>query len=343
MTRGCRDLPGFRPGTGGAEPVRSRRHRPVVRPLAALLLCGAFWGPAGAALPPWQAAPPAGNAAAAGDALGERAFTHLKAQCAFGPRNPGSSGHARCGEYIREVLVRAGGAVSTQTFSHKAPALPEPVELTNILARFGPQRAGGILLGAHWDTRPWAERDPDPARRDEPILGANDGASGTGLLLALAESFRAEPPQIPVLLVFFDGEDLGREGYSGEYLAGSRHFAANLPELIPEMAVIVDLVASSSMVLTLDLTTRTFFPEWGTLIDGLARRLDLTAYDGNWGPELIDDHIPLLEVGLPAICLIDFRDPFWHTHKDRPENCSAVNLGQTGRLVHALITGGFLR
>ncbi|MFH1143470.1 MAG: M28 family peptidase [Candidatus Eisenbacteria bacterium] len=278
-----------------------------------------------------------------GNDLGRRAMEHLEAQCALGPRAPGSPGHAQARDYIRRVLEGAGGRVTLQTFRHQAPGLPEPVELTNILARFGPLREGGLLFGAHWDTRPWADRDPDPARREEPILGANDGGSGTGLLLALAESFKADPPPIPILLAFFDGEDLGREAHPDEYLAGSRYFAEHFPGPFPEMGLVVDMVASRTMVLNLEQNSRDLFPEMAMLVDGIAQDVQVDAYDGSWGPALIDDHIPLIQFGLPALCLVDFRDPHWHTHADRPENCSAVNLGATGRVLQALIGGGFFR
>ena len=94
----------------------------------------------------------------------EEAFAHLTRQCAMGPRNPGSPGHERCAAYIQEVLEACGGRVTLQRFDHKAPGLPETVELTNITGRFGPRRAGGLLLGTHWDTRPWADQDPDSTR-----------------------------------------------------------------------------------------------------------------------------------------------------------------------------------
>ncbi len=272
-----------------------------------------------------------------------RAFAHLEAQCALGPRNPGSAGHARCREYIRKILSNSGGRVTLQAFRHQAPGLPEPVELTNIIARFGPLRSGGLLLAAHWDTRPWADLDPDPRRRDDPILGANDGASGTALLLTLAEEFRESPPPMPVMLIFFDGEDLGRVGHPEEYAAGARYFADHFPGPFPEAGLVVDMVASGSMRLSLEAGSRRLCPSLAALLDGLAAQLGFEAYDPLWGPSVIDDHIPLLQWGLPTLCLIDFRDPVWHTHGDRPQACSPVNLGMTGRLVGALIEGGYFR
>ena len=271
------------------------------------------------------------------------AFGHLVAQCELGPRNPGSTGHAACAEYIRATLEACGGRVSLQRFLHTAPGLREPVELTNIIARFGPLREGGLLLGAHWDTRPWADMAPEPSRRDEPILGANDGASGVALLLALAEGFREAPPEIPILLVFFDGEDLGRAGHAEEYLAGSRYFAEYFPGPFPQAGVVVDMVASKTMVLTLEERSRQWFPEMATYVDQVALRLGLMSFAGGWGPMVHDDHVPLIEAGIPTLLLIDFRDPFWHTHGDVPANCSEVSLAESRRLVEELVRGGFFR
>ena len=272
----------------------------------------------------------------------EQAFEHLLAQCGFGPRNPGSPGHAACRDYIREVLEACGGEVRQQEFVHRAPGLPEPVQLTNIEASFGPHAPGGLLLGAHWDTRPWAERDPDPARRDEPILGANDGASGTALLLALAETFREAPPERPVTLVFFDGEDLGRSGYPEEFAAGARYYAAHMSADLPDFVLVVDMVASESMVLTVEETCRQYFPRIARLIDELAAEVGVPGYSPGMGPFVVDDHAPFLQMGLPTILLIDFRDPVWHTHEDTPVNCSPESLGAVGRLVEELIRGGHL-
>lgn len=268
-------------------------------------------------------------------------FDHLLAQCELGPRNPGSPGHRACAAYIEEVLTGAGGRVVTQRFTHTSPFLPGPVDLVNISAHFGPARSGGLLLGAHWDTRPWANLDPDSTRRDEPIIGANDGASGTALLLALAESFRRAPPPIPVELVFFDGEDMGQPEQHEGWMIGSRYYAQHRNDPPPEAALVVDMVASESMVLTLEEYSRMQFPHLARLIDEVALELGTPGYTPGSGPPVYDDHIPLIEAGIPTILIIDFRDPVWHTHADRPEHCSRENLAASYRLVHRLIFGGF--
>jgi glutaminyl-peptide cyclotransferase len=273
----------------------------------------------------------------------QRALEHLHAQCAFGPRVPGTPAHRACRAYIAGVLRGSGGRVEEQTFTHTPPGLGHAVELTNIIARFGPRRSGGLLFGAHWDSRPWADLDPDSTRRDEPISGANDGASGTAVLLALAETWATDPPPIPVLLVFFDGEDLGRSGYSEEYAVGSRYLSLQFPPPLPSAGLVLDMVASETAVFSLEASARGAFPEFARLVDDLALELGLTAYQAEAGPAVYDDHVPLVEAGLMTLLLVDFRDPHWHTQDDTPRHCAAEPLGQAGRLVERLVEGGFFR
>ncbi len=273
----------------------------------------------------------------------ERAFAHLQALCALGPRNPGSAGQQKALEYIRRTLEQNGARVTMQSFTHQAPGLPGPVELTNVIGRFGPERPGGFLLGAHWDSRPWADQDPDSSSRKLPVLGANDGGSGTAVLLTLAELFREQPPEMPVLLAFFDGEDLGREGHPEEYLAGSRYMADHLAPPLPEAGLVLDMVASCSMSLAVEETARRLHPDLAALVDQQAAELGLVSYRADWGPQIVDDHIPFLESGLPVLLLIDSRDPFWHTHRDVLANCCPQSLGETGNLVLRILAGGYFR
>ncbi len=299
---------------------------------------------------------------------GDRAFEHLVAQCEMGPRNPGSPGHKKCLAYIQQVLRDSGGRVQLQTWSHSFPVsfrLPEPVsvtgsinenpetdaetiwkehEITNIIGRFGPDRSGGLLFGAHWDTRPWADHDPDSTLWLTPIIGANDGASGVALLLALAEEFQRKPPPIPVTLVFFDGEDSGRTNRVDEWSIGAQFFAASLStSLYPEMALIVDMVASNTMVLSLESQCRELFAHEAQLIDQIAFDIGLHGYATTPTPPLTDDHIPLIQAGIRTLLLIDFRDPYWHTQNDIPANCSPANLGSVGELVSRLVYDGYFR
>jgi len=301
---------------------------------------------AGVTVPGFGTAVASGSGSAQGPEgalAGAAIFRHLEAQCAFGPRVPGSAAHQACAEHIARHLEAAGGRVTRQRFLHTAPGLGAPVELTNILARFGPQREGGLLLGTHWDSRPWADQDPDPQARTRPVLGANDGASSTAMLLALADHLRERPPEIPLLLAFFDGEDLGREGMPEEYLAGSRYFAEHMASPYPEAAFVLDMVGSASMVLNVEERSRNLFPDLANLVDRLAVEVGAAAFQTGTGPSVHDDHVPLIQAGLPALLLIDFRDPVWHTQRDTPAHCSPASLEQVARIVERLVFGGYFR
>jgi glutaminyl-peptide cyclotransferase len=294
--------------------------------------------PCAAAAPGEDRSGPTGSGPAlAGTAI----FRQLETLCRFGPRVPGSPAHRACGEHIARLLEAAGGRVTRQSFLHTAPGLPEPVQLTNIVARFGPQREGGLLLGSHWDSRPWADQDPDLAAHARPILGANDGGSSTAVLLALADRLSERPPGIPVILAFFDGEDLGREGMPEEYLAGSRYFAQHMASPFPEAAYVLDMVGSESMMLTVEEQSRELFPDMAGLVDRLAAESGASAYLPGSGPSVLDDHVPLIEAGLATLLLIDFRDPVWHTLEDTPAHCSPASLEQAARLVERLVFGGY--
>lgn len=270
---------------------------------------------------------------------GDMAFQFLEQQCAFGPRNPGSEGYDVCKEYYVQKLSVAADTVFTQQFSYTETRHGQTYSLTNIIARFNPEADRQILLGAHWDTRPWADRDPNPLKREEPILGANDGASGVAVLLECAEIFNRYPPPIGITLVLFDGEDLGKEGNSRSYAQGSRYFAENLPILKPESAIIVDMVGDSDLRIPVERNSMTQNQELVRTLWRIAEELKLPAFKHWLGPAVYDDHIPLWEkAGIPAVDIIDFEYPnrygnYWHTHQDTPERCSASSLDQVGEVI----------
>ena len=117
---------------------------------------------------------------------GDQAYQYLVRQCEFGPRVPGSEAHGQCLNFLIEELQEFGAQVTPQLFSKRLPGYETPIKLTNVIASFGLQKSERILLCAHWDTRPWADQDPDPDNHSEPIIGANDGASGVAVLLEVA-------------------------------------------------------------------------------------------------------------------------------------------------------------
>jgi Zn-dependent M28 family amino/carboxypeptidase len=199
------------------------------------------------------------------------------------------------------------------------------------------------LLCAHWDTRPRAEQDPDKSKRNKPILGANDGASGVAVLLELASLLRTKAPPIGIDIALFDGEDYGAEGDHANYLLGSRYFAKNRPSsYLPRFGVLLDMVGDKNLELPKEGFSVRYAPGVVNLVWSTARELGISQFVDAAGEDIIDDHLPLNEAGIPTIDLIDFNYPdptnrFWHTHQDIPENCSPESLEAVGAvLVHVL-------
>ncbi|MFB3909278.1 MAG: M28 family peptidase [Candidatus Eisenbacteria bacterium] len=272
----------------------------------------------------------------------DRAWTHLEAQCRFGPRVPGTPAHQSCLSYLQSALEGTGGEVLTHRF-RAAPGDGKPeLVLTNVLARFG---SGGapLLLVAHWDSRPRADQDPDPANRARPIPGANDGASGTAVLLALAETFRDDPPPLPVEILLVDGEDQGEEGDEAGYLLGSREHASRLVPPYPRAVLVLDMVGGKDMRICREAYSEQYAKSLNDLIFARAMALRLPAFEDEVCHAVFDDHIPFLQRGIPAVDLIDFDYRQWHTLGDLPGACTKDSLDQLGRLLVDLLYGGQLQ
>ena len=270
---------------------------------------------------------------------GNSSFEWLEKQCEFGPRNPGSQGYYDCKEFFINNLMEYSDTVFTQNFTYTELQDKNTYDLTNIIAQFNVASEKHILLGAHWDTRPWADMDLNPSNHSTPIVGANDGASGVAILLELAKTFETNPPPINITIVLFDGEDMGVEGVNNSWAKGSQYFAKNLPIQKPELGIIVDMIGDSNLQIPIERNSYRVAPDLITELWDLAKDLQLPAFQNRLGYDVYDDHIPLWETaGIPTIDLIDFNYPnkrinYWHTLNDIPQNCSSESLGQVGRLL----------
>jgi len=270
---------------------------------------------------------------------GESAFLFLEKQCSFGPRNPGSEGYEYCKEFLIKNLENSADSLFTQLFLQAIPGTRDTMEMTNIIAHFPGSGDNILLLGAHWDTRPTADHDPNIQRRNEPILGANDGASGVSVLLEIAQILSEFPHEETIYIVLFDAEDLGIEGNHRSYALGAQYFAKNLPIPKPHNAIIVDMVGDAELHIPIERNSYVQNPLLIKKLWGLAKELELNAFDRTLQYEIYDDHVPLWEEArIPAIDIIDFNYPnrranYWHTHQDIPVHCSAESLGQVGTLL----------
>ena len=266
----------------------------------------------------------------------KRAFAYLEKQCEFGPRVPGTTIHQETGSYLFTELEKYADEVVFQPFEFRHQ--DRTIQMNNILARFGDDSGETILLAAHWDTRPFADQDPDIANRNTPILGANDGASGVAVLLEVARVLKSRPPPIQVIIVLFDGEDYGRT-VSTMFL-GSTHFAENMAGWKADFGILLDMVGDRTLELPMEGYSWNAARDLTEAIWRRAEELGLPAFQRRLGPAIMDDHLPLIQSGLPTIDIIDFDYPYWHTVEDTPDKCSAESLAVVGRLVLDIIYSG---
>jgi glutaminyl-peptide cyclotransferase len=266
------------------------------------------------------------------------AFTLLEKQCSFGPRVPGSKAHRKCLDFLAAELKKQTSNVSLQSFPVRDQARKRDITLTNIIASFGKSGNRRLLFCAHWDSRQKSEMDPVPANRSKPVPGANDGASGVAVLLEIARNLKAFPPAAGVDLIFFDGEDGGEEGQFSTWCLGSAHFASRWPkESYPEYAVLLDMVGGRDARFPVEINSRMYAPDVVNRVWGKARLLGLRPFQMTDGYEVVDDHMELIKVGIPAVDIIDLDYPFWHTNADTPDKCSPESLDAVGTLLLHLI------
>lgn len=274
----------------------------------------------------------------------QRAWEYLIAQTDLGPRNPGSDGHYLARDYYLEVFRGFSDSVRQQRFRHKFPYTGSEYRFTNIIAEFGPGTGTRIILGAHWDTRPWADRDPEYSRRDEPILGANDGASGVAVLLEYARIFSVNPPTVGVTIVLFDAEDMGKSNYLDQYAVGSRYYAKQLENPGDfRYAVILDMIGDANLRIPMEANSYRIAPELTGRLWKIADSLGHEEFRDEIGSPIHDDHLMLYRyAGIPAVDIIDFQYPdrshrYWHTHEDTPDKCSPHSLKVVGEVVLHLV------
>ena len=256
---------------------------------------------------------------------GQSAYRHVLEQVAIGARDAGSAGNARAADYIIGRLEDAGWQVEVQEFTYQG------VSARNIIGRAGQGPVG--IVAAHYDTRRRADNDPDPARRNEPVPGANDGASGVAVLLELARALDKTRLSHEVWLVFFDAEDNGRlDGW--EFIAGSRYMAEHLTAT-PEFVIVADMIGDADQQIYKE---RNSTPELQEQIWQIAVQLGYGAYfipEYKWS--MLDDHTPFLQRGIPAVDIIDFDYPYWHTTQDLPDKVSPASLERVGRVLQTFL------
>lgn len=269
----------------------------------------------------------------------DSALSYVKMQTDLGPRVPGTPAHAAAADAYVNFFRTHGAEVIEQkhpvtTFDGTA------LTMRNIFARFAPEAERRILLLAHYDCRPWADQDPDPAKHKTPVDGANDGASGVGVLMEIGRLVSANPlaDGVGVDILLVDVEDWGTDEQEDSWAIGANYFAKNPPVegYFPDEAILLDMVGAKDAVFPQEYFSLQAAPQ---LVAAVWAAADAAGY-GNYFPQkqggaVTDDHRPLIDVGIPAIDIIDYRDdtgfePNWHTVSDTFANISKETLQAVG-------------
>jgi len=269
---------------------------------------------------------------------GQRAMEHIAQQLVHGSREPANiKARQHTLKYIYQVLQPLSQSISSQTFQAYG------LQGTNIRASIAGKSTDNnaderrIMLGAHWDSRPQADRDADPKLRNDPVLGANDGASGVAVLLEMARILAAQPPPVTVDLVFFDLEDMGDIG-KRPYAIGASQFIIRNPDYRPSAGIIVDMVCDKNLRIPRERHSQTRAPELMDRLWKIAQRQRATGFIDRTGSFINDDHVPFLDAGLHVVDLIQYPFPdYWHGTEDSIDKCSAASLQQVGNVLSEFI------
>lgn len=284
----------------------------------------------------------------------DSAYAFTQAQCDFGPRAMNTEGHDRCGSWIVNKF-RQYGCVVTSLRADLKGYDGTVLKSQNIWARIHPERTERILLCAHWDSRPWADNDPDSANWHKPILAANDAASGVAVMLEIARLLQRDTTlRVGVDFVCFDAEDWGTpqwaesEGGDNSWALGAQYFAANLPYgFHVRYGILLDMVGGEGARFYKEGMSMQFAPEIVKKVWRAARK----AGYGNFFPRqeggmVTDDHIPLNQTArIPTIDIIPFYPdcaqssfgPTWHTLNDNMQHISRNTLKAVGQTMIQVI------
>lgn len=267
---------------------------------------------------------------------GDGAFALTSQQCDFGPRVPGTSAHSKCAEWLVATLKASCDTVMVQTGTVQT-AKSGSLAIKNIIGVFNPDASQRLLLLAHWDTRPWADNDPDPANHNKPVMGANDGASGVGVLLQLARQLKASGTKLGVDIVLVDAEDMGENEVEESWGLGAQFWAQHphVGGYKPLFGILLDMVGSPDATFTREYYSTQYAGGFVDLVWGCAAG---NHFVNAAGGAVTDDHVFVNQAGIPCVDIIDMRTgsdsgfcPEWHTIRDTMDGISAITLAEVGQ------------
>ncbi|MCO5230114.1 MAG: M28 family peptidase [Chitinophagales bacterium] len=275
----------------------------------------------------------------------DSAYQYIKHQVDFGPRVPGSEAHLKCSEWLAQKLKDFGATVQVQS-TQLTTGENKSVPCYNIIASYLSESKSRILLSAHWDTRPWADQDDE--HQDEPILGANDGGSGVGILLEIARQIQKHGTETGIDIILFDVEDSGVNHVEDSYCLGSQYWGKNPHELnyYAQKGILLDMVGAKDAVFTMEGASMSINPSWVNEIWDTAQKLGHGGYfQYKKTNSIIDDHVYVYKyTRTPMIDIIHYDQTtpsgfgsYWHTHQDDMEIIGKPTLQAVGETVLASI------
>jgi len=281
----------------------------------------------------------------------DSAYVFVANQVAFGPRVPNTDAHKKCGDYMVATLQRFGAEVTEQRVQLKAYN-NTILDARNIIGSFNPEQKTRIFLCAHWDSRPYSDNDTDSANYHTPVQGANDGASGVGVLLELARLMQQVPPTIGVDIILFDAEDYGRPSFDksadigDSFCLGSQYWSRNPHKegYKPKYGILLDMVGGKNPTFLQEYFSMLYAPDVMKVVWKKAHQLGYQDYFiSQPGNPVIDDHYYINKIAnIPCIDIIHYSNQTgfvdtWHTIYDTMENIDKTTLGVVGRVVTAVV------
>jgi glutaminyl-peptide cyclotransferase len=269
----------------------------------------------------------------------KRAYGYLQALCKIGPRISGSDGMKKQQQMLEKHFKEQGGKIDWQRFTavQKSDPRREKVPMANLIVSWHPERERRVILCSHYDTRPIADQEKDARDWRKPFVSANDGGSGVALLMELAHHIKDMKTHVGVDFVIFDGEEyILEEG--DEYFFGSKHFGreyrSSRGKLYYGAAILLDMVGGKKPYFPIDPYSWEHASELVRIVWTIARQQKCSAFDDEaFGPNMLDDHVPLNQSGIPAIDIIDAKYPHWHKLSDTPANCSGESMEQVAKVL----------
>lgn len=278
----------------------------------------------------------------------DSAYRYVAEQVSFGPRVPGMESHDLCGEYLVEKLRSFGADTVIEQKTVVEAFNGDKLPITNIFARFNSQAVNRVLLVAHWDTRPWANMEVSEENRTKPILGANDGGSGVGVILEIARNLGIKAPDCGVDILFVDAEDYGSSNSftnnDESWCLGSQYWVEHMPYTSvnrPSYGILLDMVGGTGAKFHREHYSHNHAKLPTVKVWGEAKALGFDdVFVNKVGGAVVDDHVFITEAGIPTTDIIenlsDVTGNFpatWHTLDDNMQHISTRSLDVVGKTV----------